>query len=230
MKVYILELLIPINIFNSKQLTVFLPSKRYYEEIDGNLMKGIYAWSKKKSVINKFLSYRDASNYRGHVCDMSKEEFFIFKEKYSECKISKYRYVCNPDHYKDDMNTIREDNDSSDQWTELYTTQYEYVNCTDYLDENMFENGLVAKVNYRAFSPEFIEILDNLGYTTIFDTMYSNIEYGEEARDVANYQLSYGKTPLGNDIPATLYNETSALLLFYRFPILGSTMQYPTLE
>lgn len=199
-----------------------------YEQmnVNGNsVYHGLYAWTSKKSLLNEFLKYRDPATYQIKECYDDEYIQTVLKEKYWNQKIDTYTLVAlygkgNFSNGYDILEAYRHNTKKSDdvKTFNVIMTKEEYVNCTEYREENWLDFGLHAEMRYDIFTDEFIQLLDEIGYTLIHDIYYTN---NQQIRDCACYMLSFDVSPFGNEINLSLANEMSAFLLYYRPLIFG---------
>lgn len=174
-------------------------SEYSYSE-SSRLYTGLYAWTTKKKYVKQFLKERTNNhNYIVREKEIDDVRFDIFSGDYKDLKLGEYKYK----GYKDKKYL-------------LITTFNEHTQCEEYARENIYEM-LRLDVDYMWFKDEYIDALDMLSYTTLYDEyagedsrMYSTDEL-DHRLDLADTNRSYGLTVLGNKL-INMYGYSYILL------------------
>ena len=196
-------------------------NKRY------NYYIGLYAWTTNKKLLKEFLIFHKAKHFVIKKKCVDAKEMESFKKKYKDKKLSRRRLyhniggVLNPGQYGKDM------------YTEIVLTRFEYVNCSEELETNAYEFCYphCATVDYRLFKDKWQRILDLLNYTLHYDlNQFDNtdnvtdkrLEDYENRKEVAEYNLQFGLTPMGNQIklPVLFNNEYAMFIRLYSYFLL----------
>lgn len=203
-KAYLIQAFIPSTIYDDR--LKFLFSKAHDFRAEGDKMIGIYAWTDKKEIVNEFIDGRTQDIYKVMKVDFcDKEEYEEFQRDYKELKLNYYKYKLSPPFSRD----------SNASELEIVSTFNEYIQTTEYGQENMYEFGLadIPDINYRIFKPDIIDALDVINYTSEYDKNSGN----EEDADNLDFQLSYGCSSLGHSLKFDVSNEVNVLLHLYKF-------------
>lgn len=227
MKLYSIYLTVPTNIWENYLKRLVANAFMFKESsIKPDHMFGLYAWTTKKSMVDAFMEYRHKDIYTiREQPDISKYDMLMYKEKWADQKIQEAPIISEINRFNisyDDALLIRQnDKKASMKATckSLYLTKFEYVNITEYHEENWMEFGINAEMPYKFFNDKIIHLLDVIGYTLLHDVFWS---MNGGVLDDASYQLSFNLTPYGNPVPFSISNELGLLCYFYRYPIFGS--------
>lgn len=201
MKLYFIYVSIPRNIYEAK--IKYLLSKQYDFRAKHDVMYGMYAISNDKTMVEDFFAVRGYGQYNliERKCD---------KELYRELKDA-----------KSDMflkRVVYEDGEGKPM--EIIVTKNEKTIIEYDADQYLAEFGPAARavIDYYTFNKKFIKALDILGYTTAYDIFHS----GDPKRiDVASFQSSYGRSPVGNKLDNDRYTNISKLVYLFDYLFMG---------
>lgn len=193
--IYIIYIKIDEDTFNI--FKYIIPNVHDFKWRDDNFY-GMYAWTTSKSKLSEFLEIREKSIFNISKKEIDDEEYKMFKSHYHLLELKRYDYNSN--------------RTNKDEYVKVVTTKNEKIEVQDNGSENYNEFGpaVSSLFNYKIFKKDIIQALDIVGYTGLYDVNYGNLDY----MDAANYNKSYGLTPLGNSI---LTNPSDLSLLVYLF-------------
>jgi len=204
-KIYFIYVSIPENIFN-KVKYMLGNTERYRWKHDK--MFGLYAWTTSKSIANEFFEVRDKDIYTLVKKDVDDEEFRHIKDDLNILKLDRRVYYLDKTEHKD-------------RSVEIVSTKNEYVCVTSDSEEYIWEFGppIDESVPYIIFSDKVMDALDTLGYSKGYD-----LRYGEDMQnDYANYNASYGLTPLGKRDKILYDNQMNILIYLFNFFFYGES-------
>lgn len=216
MTVYFIYAKIPSKIYDER--IKFIISNVYDYRFRNGYMYGLYAWTKKKKIYKEFIELRNNGNIYTVIKkdDIDDDQFKEIKDTYFQLELKSYRYF-----HKTESS---EDEDNSSRFMEVVSTKNEYNICTNEFSEYINEFGPKVKdgyPDYLMFSPDVIEALDIIGYTTDYDITQTTGARKEKA--IENFQE--GKTVLGRDLFVTGENELTNLLFLFYFMFFGDVEQ-----
>jgi hypothetical protein len=198
--VYLINAMIPRDLYD-KGLKFLLHSKSDFR-LNSNVMTGIYAWTTSKKYLDDFLTVRDKSIYKVIPIEFDdKEEFKSFKNDNKESMLSYQTF--NSSFYTEKTKEV-----------EILVTFNEYIQSTEYGEENMYEFGCfnMNLINYNIFKDKLIDDLDILNYTYEYDKRNEN-----EEKELVDYNRSFGLTSRGSLIRFDSDNEVNILLHLFKF-------------
>lgn len=169
-------------------------------------MFGLYAWTSSKSIAKEFFEVRNKDIYTLIKKDVDEDELNHLKSDYNLLKLERRIYYLNGDNILDKS-------------VEIVSTKNEYVCVTSDSEEYMWEFGpqIEEDTPYRIFNDKIIEALDTIGYNNGYD-----LRYGTDAEiDAANYNASFGLTPLGKRQKIVYDNQMNILLYLFKFFFYG---------
>lgn len=188
MKVYIVGCYIP---YNSENEIISILENLFHEGSHGYIAP-IYAWSKKKSTAKLFLETHDSKLLSIRVKEFDSQEEFDDFEKYN--RTLEIRYI----EYSASV---------------LYSVK---ILSTDW-ERRMVRNTMMESsesyvydtltVDYTIFKQKYVNALDFISYTTLYDIyvggdekfVESEHEIGER-QDTASHNSSYNLTVFGNSL------------------------------
>ena len=170
-------------------------------------VKGLYAWTDKKTYAKEFLEFRNSYGKHENVYSLEKidlkpggKDYERLENLYSDNKL-----------VKRDINTSDEENPF-----EIVVTLNELTNVLEFRDENLNE-FVVDKLfyaDYRIFKPKYIDCLDDICYTSQFlAEIVPLTKDADDEREHAYYNASFHKTLGGRELLISIYENT--LLAFY---------------
>lgn len=217
-KVYLVYISIEESVFNSR-LKYLVDDVHLYEK-NNNTWRGLYAWSYKKKDVTKFLELRNKKIFNVVEKDIDDDYInLMLKNKYDMLKISNNWFISSAKIKRSDIIDGVITDEDKESMTSVYTTKEEYVNSTEFMDENMFEFLPIPDVDYLYFLDSMVEILDILQYTFWYDCHRS---VNTSRQDYAAYQESFNLTPCGNKLYVNMdSNELYALLYLYSYAFFG---------
>lgn len=218
-KVYMIYASVPTDIFNTrlKYLLHSVSNFDYRHKKNEKYICGLYAWTKDKKILSEFLETRYA------------DAFDVIKKDFDRYKMGKFNYEADNTaydylklkSYKYKYNKNRDDS----EYEEMVTTQYEHIQCTNYLTENLinFYEERSISVDYKVFNDDIQNALDVLGYTTIYDTnIDKSSRYDNEIRRLrAEKKQLQNKTVFGHELIHYYNNEYVGLMYLYSYLFFG---------
>lgn len=194
--VYLIYIKVDNDSFNT--LKYIIPNVHDYIWRDEKFY-GMYAWTSSKSKLSDFLETREEKVFVTSKKELDSDEFELFKEHFYTLELNRYKY-----------NTIRLDKKET---VEVVSTKNEYIEVVENGSENYQEFGPTVsdRFNYKIFNKDIIKALDILGYTEVYDLNYGT--YDDSV--LADYNKSFGLTPLGNIISTTPSALSLLIYLFY---------------
>ena len=201
MKIYLFYLKIKDSDFKSLRHTILLNPYEYTYNEDYNYYIGFYAWTKKKSDIEKFFKIRKKKMFYMKTKELDKEEFQKFK---IEKKMFELKSV-----------EIEE--------KKLLLTKEEYIAITFETPEMFYDLFMYTSFDYTVLKPDFQDAADFIGYASAYDRYiggeitYDSIEDIDARREVAEYNIGYAVTLNGYDLFILEENPMSLFILFYGF-------------
>lgn len=206
MIVYFIYANIPREVYD--KTLKFLLSHQYDFRAKGNMMRGLYAITNKKKYVKEFFNIRSGREmYTLVEKEMSKEDWNTLSEdRFHDLLLKESRFISDGRDFIDMVVTFNEE----------VTTKED---GSAYISE--FGPRQFVDIDYMIFSKALINALDVLGYTTYFDT--SSSSFDPERKEAARYNLDFGQTSLGREMPGftTADNEINILLYLYRAMFLG---------
>ena len=199
MKVYMLYLTVPEDIFQTKlKYLIGSVEKLNFRLKEGNAIV-LYGWTSKKKHLKRFLDERCSEVFSIKTKEFNDEEDyeeFAYNNAKLELMIGEIGLSPACDGYE---RLANDENDSiidKENFTKMVMTKFESENIGLYRSENMNEFGpsAYADMDYCIFKDEIIAALKVLGYVTLYDSSYSQyfptsedrLRKYEEAMDVIN--------------------------------------------
>ena len=214
-KVYMIYVSVPTDIFNTrlKYLLSSVSNYDYRHKKNEKYLYGFYAWTKDKKILSEFLDTRYADTFDVIKKDLDNDELEEFKSVYNYLKLNIYEYKYNKNLYESESE-------------KMVTTRHEYIQCTNYLTENLinFYEERYITIDYKIFNDDIQNALDILGYTTIYDTNIdksSRYEDDEIRRLRAEKKQLQNKTVFGHELIHYYNNEYAGLLYLYSYLFFG---------
>lgn len=210
MKIYMIYA--KLNPNDYKKLYDLLPLKNniIYEQ-KGDKYVFLYAWTNKKSLLEKFKEERNMDRFKVVKTEIDDDDYNRFRVDMSDIMLDDREYI---------IPCLK----SQDKIVHFITTKNEYVEATDNAEENFYyhKDKLKMKLeDYELFNDEIIKALDILNYTFIFDAYYlediPEIDISDRI-EMVSFQAGYNLTPYGNRI-CEFYRNSASMLLFLFSPL-----------
>lgn len=207
MKLYLIYASIDAYIYDS-EIKFLLPNQSVFQREEMK-MKGLYAWTTKKKLLNEFREARDESNiYMYLKKEIDTEEFKIFKSDYNMLELKSYGYFKGYDEKHES------------EYINIVSTKNEFIVITEegvtYIQEDLDEMLLNLDI-YRCFNDKMMKAITLLGLKYQCDNMYGD----EELVDYINYQMSFD---VSDSIikPKDWKNEFSMLIYLFQYMFIGT--------
>lgn len=202
-RVYFIYVAIPENIFNTVKYMLGTTDKYRWKH---DKMFGLYAWSSSKSIVKEFFEVRDKDIYTLVKKDVDDEELNHLKNDFNLLKLDRRIYYLDGDM-------------KLDKSVEIVSTKNEFVCATIEAQEYLWEFGppIMEEVHYNIFNDKILKALDTIGYTKNYELIYGV----DGDRDTAEYNLSFGLTPLGNRDKFVYDNQMGILLYLFKYFFYG---------
>lgn len=189
---------------------------------------GLYAWTNKKRLKNRFLKYRNHTHYLVKDIDCTDEEIAALEDIYHNAKIGEYDFstgkVLEKEDEEEKQSIIHVDIRSKEK-LRLATTKQEWVESSMNGQENYceFVEPKMKLFDYRIFNDHIIQLLDRISYTTNLLIGNYDVVLGPEPFSSDNYFMervidyaAYGQTLYGNQLFEIHPDDVTLFTRLYR--------------
>lgn len=200
MKIYLIYASIDTSVYDY-EIKFITPNKPVFQK-EGNKMKGLYAWTTKKKLLEEFVEARNGAGiYMYLKKEVSKEEYFEFKSDYNLLELKSYGYFIgyNDKHEKEYVNVV--------------STKNEFITITEdgieYVQEEITDI-VVGLSPYPCFNEKIMKACSLVGLLTQCQLFYGN----DDDVDYISYQESFGLSVGSAIIHANDFGNELCLLIF----------------
>ena len=181
MELYLIYADIDCKVYD-KEIKYILPNEPVFQK-DGQVMKGLYAWTTKKKLLKEFKDDRkDANIYLYLKKEVDEDELENFLDKYDMLQLKRYGYNKGTDE------------NGKDRFINITSTKNEFIITTEFGAENMQEDIdeiFDHLLELRAVNDDVCKACCVLGIMRYWKAIYGEID----EIDYLNYQESFGLNP-----------------------------------
>jgi hypothetical protein len=230
MKIYLIYVKIPINLYEEK-LGHLLVSYSFSFKIEDDYYIGLYAFTKNKKILEDFINRRlnawKRKLYFYKKVELSKDEYKKFLQKFHNIELA-YRIITTSylsslsdisyEYREAVYKTLKEIPKEIYNETIRKNSTIKIILCTEFEYIASVETGNVFVLNsyllkglpdYTIFNKKYKDALDKIGYTFDFDCIVRDYSgdiddiYIDDRIELLDYNMSYNVNPLGHTHYAT---------------------------
>lgn len=206
MKLYLIYASIDADVYDS-EIKFLLPNQSIFQR-ENRVMKGLYAWTTKKKLLDEFIEARDDSHIYIYLKkEIDKEEFKVFKSDYNLLELKAYGY----------FKGYTEKNEN--EYINVVTTKNEFIVITEegnnYIQEDIDEILIDLDV-YCCFNDKLFQAITILGIKYQCDMICGD----DDLVDYITYNMSFDIVDTVIK-PKDYKNEFSMLLYLFQYMFIG---------